>query len=101
MQYKELKDKNASPKKYKKWTDDDEAYLDSLKNENITINETELGRERAELKKKKERELALLARETNNPQHLHDIIEAAVSSLATATNLDLDATVEVVAPWEV
>ena len=50
-QYKELKEKNAAPKAYKKWTEADEANLEWLKNETITIEETELGKERAKLRK--------------------------------------------------
>ena len=85
---------------YKKWTEQDKAYLLSLTNEDISIDETELRKQRTELRKKKERDLAVFAKEIGDPQPLFDIIQAAVSSvmlplMATAS------TISVAAPWEV
>ena len=96
-QYKSLKEKNASPKAYKKWSGVDEANLDSLKNENISIDETELGKQRARLRKKKERDLALFAKEVDDPEALIGIIQEAVSSPSSSSS----STVSVVAPWQV
>lgn len=75
-----------------------------LKNETITIDETELGKQRVELRKKKERDLALFAKEVDDPRALIDIIQeaAAASSLSGDDNdNNSDSTVSVVAPWEV
>ena len=44
--YKELKEKNAAPIEYKKWTKVDEAELIKLMNNKISIDETELGEDR-------------------------------------------------------
>ena len=41
LQYYDLKQKNVAPKAYKKWSEEDEAYLESLRNENISKEETE------------------------------------------------------------
>jgi len=58
-----LRENNASPKAYLKWTDDDEAKLQLSMNENISIEETELGKQRAKLRKRKEEHLASLTKE--------------------------------------
>eukprot|EP00535_Pseudo-nitzschia_heimii_P005187 CAMPEP_0197176230 /NCGR_PEP_ID=MMETSP1423-20130617/2229_1 /TAXON_ID=476441 /ORGANISM="Pseudo-nitzschia heimii, Strain UNC1101" /LENGTH=144 /DNA_ID=CAMNT_0042625573 /DNA_START=149 /DNA_END=582 /DNA_ORIENTATION=- len=58
---------------------------------------TELGKQRAELLKQQERSLALLAKQVN-PQRLKDIIDSSVSSMTTSSTAS---TVSVVAPWEV
>jgi len=74
-----------------------------LKEENICIDDTELGKQRAALVKEQERGLALLEKQ-GNPQRLKDIIDAAASLLSSADNdndSDGDSTVSVVAPWEV
>ena len=70
--YKELKEKNAAPIKYKKWTDAKEAKLTNLMKEKITIDETELGRQRAQLKKQKKEELAAFAKD--NPEEAARIL---------------------------
>mmetsp|Transcript_13793 Transcript_13793/g.32196 ORF Transcript_13793/g.32196 Transcript_13793/m.32196 type:complete len:191 (-) Transcript_13793:152-724(-) len=102
-QHKALKEKNASPKAYKKWSEEGKSYLESLRNEKISIDDTELGKQRAELLREQERSLALLAKQVN-PQRLKDIIDAAALSLSSPADNDdnnSDSTVSVVAPWEV
>jgi len=74
-----------------------------LRNENISIDDTELGKQRAALVKEQERGLALLEKQ-GNPQRLKDIIDAAALSLSSPADNDdnnSDSTVSVVAPWEV
>ena len=75
-QYKALKKKNASPKPYKKWTETDEAHLDFLKNETITIEETELGKQRAKHRKKQKENLVALLKEVGREGVLDVMNEA-------------------------
>ena len=74
-QYKALKEKNATPKPYKKWTESDEANLEWMKNETITIEETELGKERAKHRKKQKESLIALFKEVGREAVL-DLINA-------------------------
>ena len=74
-QYKELKEKNVAPKAYKKWTETDEANLEWLKNETISIEETELGKERAKLRKQQKESLIALFKEVGREAVL-DLINA-------------------------
>ena len=63
LQFKLLREKNTSPKKYKKWTDIDKGHLLESMNENISIDETALGIARAKLRKKQEGEIKSIARQ--------------------------------------
>ena len=80
-QYMALKEKNTPPKAYKKWTETDEAYLDFLKNETITIEETELGKERAKHRKKQKESLVALFKEVGREAVL-DLINAVENGAA-------------------
>ena len=62
-QFESLRENNASPKAYLKWTDDDEAKLLLSMNENVSVDDTILGKERAKLRKRKEEHVASLTRE--------------------------------------
>ena len=74
--YQALKDKNAEPKSFKKWTDADEAELTKMESDDIpSIDETELGRQRELLKKKKRDDVAKFAVE--NPEEVAEIIKAS------------------------
>ena len=85
-QYKALKEKNASPKPYKKWTETDEAHLDFLKNETITIEEIELGKERAKHRKKQKESLVALLKEVGREGVLDVINEAEDGTASTKDN---------------
>ena len=55
IERKKLKDEDKIKRKdYKKWTATDEDYLTSLANENITIANTDFGKEQEAVKKRKE-----------------------------------------------
>jgi len=72
-----------------------------LKEENISVDDTELGKQRAALVKEQERSLVLLAKQ-GNPQRLKDIIDAATAASSSSSSADDDdSTVSVVVPWEV
>ena len=82
-QYKELKEKNTAPKAYKKWTESDEANLEWMKNETITIEETELGKERAKHRKKQKESLIALFKEVGREAVLDVINEAENGTAST------------------
>ena len=75
-QYKVLKDKNVSLQQYKKLPHEDNAHLQSLVDENVSIDETDLGMEREKLGKRKEQELTAFAKEISK-EALIDIINAS------------------------
>ena len=48
--YNRLKEKNAAPKQYKKWSNANKAELTKLMSDDVALNDTEFGRQRAQLK---------------------------------------------------
>ena len=83
--YNELKEKNTAPLQYKKkWTDVDKAELTKAMGNNIGIDDTELGRQRAQLEKQKKEELAAFAKD--NPEVAAQILASMLSSLSASSD---------------
>ena len=89
LQFKALREKNATPKKYKKWTDKDEAYLEYLKNETISIEETELGKAREKLEKQCKENVDTLRKEMGREALINYINATAATDLGV---VDLNGT---------
>ena len=94
--YIELKEQNTDPKKYKKWTNAEEVELKKSMKEEISVDETELGRQRAELKEQKAEELTVFAK--GNPEEAAQILVLMLMDNSN-TDLELDKTVVPTQPW--
>ena len=83
-QLKKIMEANRIPKKYKKWTQEEEEKLTSLGDDvPIDLEDTAWGRERTKFRKEKEEDLArytkVFAKQGGNPQILINIINSATS----------------------
>ena len=100
--YKESKEKNTAPIEYKKWTDVDKAELTKVMDDKIIIDETELGRQRAQLKQQKKEELAAFAQDNReeaaqilslmSSYSSSAVLSASANPNAKNPNMDLDET---------
>ena len=86
-----MKEKNATPKKYKKWTDADEAKLIKLVSDDVALDDTEFGRQRAQLKGQKKQELMAFAKHNHEEAAQILVLMSMVGSNLNADS-DLDAT---------
>ena len=84
--YNRLKEKNAAPKQYKKWSNANKAELTKLMSDDVALNDTEFGRQIAQLKERKKQEL-MMAFAKHNPEEVAQIL-ASISNLTL--NIDSD-----------
>ena len=93
---KKLKEKNAYTNKFIKWTEADEARHTKLMSHDYPLEDTEFGRQKAELKMQKKKELVRFAKE--NPEEVAEIVRAPFAFLLMSSKSKSKSNEETVIP---